>query len=147
MSDWVKLNPSEFNKPEHVSVNGADIEVFLSPYDMPEAFRGSFIKQEGKFEIEFKYIGGNEPLEAKKVKDGSMLLQIGRHSKRLYRILLDIEPDKREVTLSLLLPKFNKQLETLTRALGSDVPERNYKVTKEILAKKGNQILQDAYAA
>ena len=149
MSNWVKLNPSEFNKSEHVVMHGADVEVFLSPYDMPEAIRGAFAKDAGKFLIEFKYIGGDEPLEEQQEKGekGSMLLQIGRHSKRLYQILLDLDPNKSEVTLNLLLPKVSRQLETLAKLLGSEVPVRNYEVTKEILAKKGKQLLHDIHAA
>lgn len=147
MSDWVKLNPSEFNKSEHKVIHGVDLEVFLSPYDIPEAIRGAFQKESGKFVIEFKYIGGSEPLDEKDENE-SILLQIGRHSKRLYQIQVAIDPDMHKtIGLKLFLPKVNRLLENLSKSLGREVPARNYEVTREILAKKGKQILHDAHAA
>lgn len=137
MNEWLKLDPAVFNTSKHESVGGADIEVFLSPYDVPEAVRAVNDSENNHFIVEFKYIGGDEPVETE-APDHQVTFKIGKHSKRLYAIYIDtatLTPDKPFV-LNFLLPEVSEALHKL-----ADNPETarrsgNYTVAQEILTER-----------
>jgi hypothetical protein len=148
MSDWLEINPSEFSKPEQVQIRGAKVEVFLSPYDMPEAVRGSYNKEQKKFLIEFRYIGGDEPLETE-VRDDTTL-SIGRRSKRIYKIELgkiELTKDK-QVALRLVLPKqVDSVLTNLEGGQGAAQRSGNYRVARKIVEKRAEKLIENQVAA
>lgn len=148
MSEWLEINPTEFSKPEQVQIRGAKVDVFLSPYDMPEAVRGSYDKDAKKFLIEFRYIGGDEPLETDVLENAT--ISIGKRSKRIYKIELgkiELTKEKR-VGLRLILPKkVDAVLENLEQDLGSPQRSGNYQVAKRIVEKRAERLLQDQVAA
>ena len=93
MSGWLRLNQSELNKGTPKKINGVEVVVFLSPYDIPEGVRGDFDESLKRFVIRFKYLGGpekpNEPLEQVS-QDDHVTLAVGRNSHRLYRVEIDV---------------------------------------------------------
>jgi hypothetical protein len=148
MAEWLKLDPAEFSKAEHKSLHGVDVEVYLSPYDIPEAVRGSYNKENRRFLIEFKYIGGDEPLETETDNRSGAILKIGRHSKRIYQIEIDMDSTKEKmIGLRLILPKVDRVLNKLAKDFSSTRHMGNYEVAKEILAKRADKIFSRQVAA
>jgi len=147
MSDWLEINPKEFSASEHVQIRGVNIEVFLSPFDLPEAVRGSYDRDAKKFLIEFRYIGGNEPLATDMLESDT--ISIGKHSKRIYKIELGqvglTEGEK--IGLRLILPKVNAVLESLEHNRDSARRAGNYRVAKKILQQRAEKLFQNQVAA
>lgn len=91
MSDWIKLDPrtaAESFEPQRRSLDGIQIELAVSPYDVPDAVRGYINKDENNFVIEFRYLDD----EAWKVTqlDSSIALRLGTHTERLYGLEIDL---------------------------------------------------------
>lgn len=147
MSEWLDVNPKEFSKPEQLRIRGVNVDVFLSPYDMPEAVRGTYDKNEQKFTIEFRYIGGDEPLE-RDVQDKTTI-SVGKRSKRIYKIeLTQVElTNKMSVGLRLMLPKVDAALDRLEHDYASAQRSGNYQIAKKILEKRGETIFARQVAA
>lgn len=140
MSEWLRVNPAEFSKPEQRKIHGMNVEVFVSPYDMPEAVRGILEADSKTFTIEFRYIGGDEPLE--QVIQDRVTTFVGKHSERIYKIVL---PMAKEQPVSLrLVPQVNAIIRQLEK-----IPSRrsgNYQVAKEIVSKRAGKLLERAAA-
>jgi hypothetical protein len=147
MSEWLEINPKEFSKPEQVQIRGIKVDVFLSPFDMPEAVRGSYNKNTKKFLIEFRYIGGDEPLETDLLENTTV--SIGKRSKRIYKIELEqIElENEKKVGLRLILPKVDAALESLAHVQSSAPHSGNYQIAKTILKERAEKLLQQQVAA
>lgn len=146
MSEWLEINPAEFSKSEQVVIHGANVELFLSPYDLPEAVRGSYDGNEKKFSMEFRYIGGDEPLDTD--VRGTTTISVGRRSKRLYKIELAVDLTKgKSVGLRLMLPTIDEVLDKLAQDFPDARRSGNYKVAKTILEKRGDKILENQVAA
>lgn len=133
MSDWLTVNPAEFNKPEQKKIHGMNVEVFVSPYDMPEAVRGTYAQESKIFTIEFRYIGGDESLEP--VIQEGITAFVGKHSKRIYKIEFPIE-NQRAVGLRLIPEVLGRLQNHPSPRLG------NYQVAKEILSKRGEKLFE-----
>lgn len=130
--EWINLDPTSFNEVQQMPLEGLNVEVFLSPYDVPEAVRGIRDERSNHFVIEFKYIGGEEPVETE--LQGDLAFKIGKHSKRLYKIEIADAAfgDKKSVGLSLLLPKVDTAIDTLAKNPKAMRRVGNYKAAKKI---------------
>ena len=87
--DWIRLDRDALNQPLQGRLKGVQIEVRLSPFDIPEAVRGYFANPtRGLFTIEFRYPGGPEKLNV--TAAGAVTAHVGRHSQRLHRLEVDV---------------------------------------------------------
>src|SRR5712692_7577708 len=64
-------------------------DLLVSPYDVPEAIRGQYIREKRCFVIEFKYISTEATYEKPKMEN--VKVRVGRNSGRLYAIELDVQ--------------------------------------------------------
>lgn len=83
------MEPTEFVHGESAMVRGVNVTLVVSPYDVPEAFRGDYSPDRKRFRIEFRYIS-DEPTNTEKV-DEHVCFEIGRKSGRLYAIEIDVD--------------------------------------------------------
>jgi hypothetical protein len=61
----------------------------MSPYDIPESYRGYYCPQKRKFVVEFRYLG-EEPLVSRSVNE-HLDVEEGSNTGRLYRMLVDVD--------------------------------------------------------
>lgn len=90
MATWVSVDWDELNQPRHEKLNGVDVTVFFSPYDMPEAISGEYDAARKRFVIRFKYLGGIEPLRLQQT-DEHFVLGIGETTGRMHEIEIDVD--------------------------------------------------------
>lgn len=130
---WTILDQEEWNQPQPESLQGVNIVAYVSPYDVPEAVRGYYDKDNQKFIIEFKYIGGREALKSA-TQDKHVTLWVGRDSRRLHRIDFKGEPQEPKWTLQIV-PEVDEAIDEL--ASEHQLPPRtgNYELAKRILEK------------
>lgn len=87
MTDWIPIAAGEVNKPRSETIRGVKVNVYLSPYDVPDGVRGYFDAKKKKFVIEFKYIA-EEPKRSE-VVDEHVSVTVGRRTGRLHAIEVD----------------------------------------------------------
>src|ERR1700683_4371911 len=83
--DWIKLDQAELEKPRFETFRGVSVELHISPYNLPGAVRFYTSKDRQNFNIEFRYLGGEEQTTEVKYSD-SVTIHLGEKSERLYRI-------------------------------------------------------------
>ena len=89
MSKWLILDPVRLNIGKADTLNGVRVNLYLAPSQIPEAVRGGFDTDTKRFAIEFKYMGEPEALIEHVSTDTIITLQLGKISKRIFRILID----------------------------------------------------------
>jgi hypothetical protein len=140
MAKWIRVDPEKFTKLRHEKIRGVDVEVFVSPYDVPLAVGGEYNEKIDKFVIEFKYLSPEEekiPLK----DDPDFSLIVGEKSRRLYGIQIEVKKlDAERVGLRVLVEQVDKAIDRLQ----SLKPERvgNYKVAKEVISSSGAQLFE-----
>lgn len=91
MSRWIVTNFDELNtnlpqeQPKEVRVN-----VFLSPFQTPLAVRGEK-RNDGFFIIHFAYHSAENDFESVASEDKVVTLKVGKDSKRIFQILIDLK--------------------------------------------------------
>jgi hypothetical protein len=92
MKTWVSLNPEEVSRSAPIRINGMEVNVYPSPYDVPVAMSGEYLKDMHVLRIQFSYPRGEEVLSERKIDD-LITLGIGQESERLYRIDFKVDPE------------------------------------------------------
>jgi len=146
MTEWLKLDPKKFNEAREKTIHGVHVEAFSSPYDVPEAVRGFFDKDTERCIFEFKYIGGDEP--ETDITDDHIVLSVGKHSKRLYRIEIPWSEEKvrEHASLNLSLVELGKVLRDLATKIDAERRSVNYEVAKKILSERVEELSQQVSA-
>src|SRR3972149_2878972 len=135
MSRWLQVNPDaeEFTKRLQTEGSKVKVEFMVSSYDIPEAVRGSYNKENDRFVIEFKYIG-DEPTKAEP-QDNYVTFVIGKNSSRLYRIEIDVKAlrvEKVELRRKIK-DEVRKTLNRLIQKPINRLRQDNYRLTQKAL--------------
>lgn len=88
LEEWISVSQQDLKEVESSKQRGITLQFMISPADMPTAFRVIQLK-DSEFVVEFKYLAGSEAKTLESREDG-VLLEIGRNSKRIYKIYLDV---------------------------------------------------------
>lgn len=124
MAEWIKLDQVALDQPSTESMHGADIEVHLSPYDIPEAARGYLSNDRRTFVLEFRYITTQEPLVTENPMH-AVTVHVGRHSQRLYRLEIDLAKlDRRSDQLTV---NIKREATEAIRTL-KQTPQRQWRI-------------------
>jgi hypothetical protein len=140
MSEWQLLDPNTLSSPQKREVRGVQINVLISPYDVPQGIRGSFDRDLNRFVIEFKYMDG-EPTR-KEHADKYLAAFVGKSSGRLYRIEVDVVSLKASaVELRLEVPKL---LSNALADLAQSHHQRkdNYDLAQRVIQDPASRVLQ-----
>ena len=124
VAEWKTLDSKELNPPSLEDVKGVVIKSYVSPYDVPEAIRVHKRPDDCHFRIEFRYIGGDEPLK-EWLEDEHVKLWLGRDSRRLCRVEFDLQEDKPEAV--------NRVIDKLAGEVQRPPRQGNYQLTKKVL--------------
>jgi len=126
---WIEVDQRELNEPRRETLrNGAEVQVFVSPNDIPTFARAEFSKAEKRFVMEFRYLSGEEETVERPV-DTNLKVFVGKHSNRLYRIEINVNNFTAE-QLELYIPKWIDELEQVPQR-----PQRhgNYETVRKLL--------------
>lgn len=144
MTRWVKikLDPESLNRPRRETIQGSDIETFLSPYDVPESVIGNYSSEAKTFTIEFSYLSSGEPV--KPVRAGAVTLWIGENSSRLYKMQLSgFYPPTHSSRISEFLSAIDQGTAILSAKRERNRRLGNYQVAKEVIAERGKELLEE----
>lgn len=99
---WNRFDSRLLDHKTTETIKAVKLEVSLSPYDIPQAYRGYYCTDRRRFVVEFKYIT-DEPTVEKKMADHLMAV-LGKRSGRLYALMIDVDGLGAE-TVRLVLQK------------------------------------------
>ena len=110
------------------------VSLQISPYDLPEAFRGYYRPETGTFRIEFKY-PDNEPSEQRRL-DNNVTIDLGQFSRKL--LTIDVAVDRFRGAplfgqLHILLDKADAAIERLRHEVPRPNAKLNYNAIEVIL--------------
>ena len=131
VTEWIPVSPTLAQLESHADAKGR--QLYLSPYDVPQAVRGYFDADSRRFRIEFKYIG-DEPLVEQRVDD-TLGLQLGRYSGRLYALEIDLESLRANsgATLRKIVQEnVRKKLQQMA-STGDEDNRDGYRLARELL--------------
>lgn len=86
---WIEVDPNLVNPPKREKVDGAEVTVLMSPYDIPTALRGYFDEDRDRFVIEFRYLADED--KKKESPRPHITLCLGKNSGRIYGIELEVQ--------------------------------------------------------
>lgn len=136
---WLTLDQQNLSNAQTENIRGIQINLFVSPYDVPTAVRGRYDESLKKFLIEFKYIA-DEPL--RKETHGHLALRVGKRSGRLYAIEVDVYSlNADSVSLRLVVPKLiNDAIESLAGTRENRAS--NYDIARQVISGRGEQLFE-----
>lgn len=145
---WVRLDPAKLGKESGEGIQGVEIQVFLSPYDIPMAVRGDYDEQEKRFVIRFRYIVG-EPSKSLKIDNKYIRLSVGKNSGRLQTIEVDVDAlSATHVGLRMLVPRAVKDaIERLASEPERGPQRANYRIAGDVIADRQEEIFEDLVTA
>lgn len=88
-SKWIQVDPGTVNLPKTERLDGVEVTVMMSPYDVPQALRGRYDEKQQRFVVEFRYIG--EEKQRDEPYGEHIVLRLGENSGRLYGIVMDVD--------------------------------------------------------
>lgn len=144
-SRWLQLDPSKLERHERTEMDGVEVHVFMSPYDVPEAVRGRLDASIGKFVIEFKYLDEEKSLN--EPHGEHIVLRVGKNSKRLLGLEIDVDALKARQVGVVFAPRLVESVKKAITELAKSHPAkpsrlRNYEVAGEVIAERGEQLFK-----
>lgn len=97
-TQWQRLSHDEFRRPQHDAANQTTF--YISPFEIPEAFRSEHDARTGNLAIEFRYLDSDEPSRDLKL-EGGVIVRIGKNSARLFGMIIPEEVFKRAIEVHL----------------------------------------------
>lgn len=89
VTTWIRV-PKESMPPAGTETfRGISVNVEISPYDVPDSFRGRYDGHRGVFFIEFRYID-QEPSHPRKL-DHMVTVHLGRYSQKLLAVEVAVD--------------------------------------------------------
>ncbi len=114
MNGWIRIDQDALNdKPRTEHIGGVRVNVYFSPYDIPEFVRGSFDKEKKRIVFEFQYDAPREETVLNEQSTGRFVRR-GTVTGRLYGLELDVEESTETINVNFLI---SKAKETLRKAV------------------------------
>lgn len=152
MADWLPVAMAEQEQAQKTIIRGVEVELFASPYDVPEAVRGRFDEVKNRFIIEFKYVGSED---TQVCTFDHVAYTVGKVSGRLYGMEIDVRALKAD-GVGLYLGLHQKQGQELVASIRDQVTgaidrllerhplknarEDNYRMARSAVLEKQDQL-------
>lgn len=137
---WHGIEYKDVNKmKEHyANQNGPRTYSMLSPSDVPTHF--SIKQDENILEIEFRYMNESEKTQMITVLDNAIDARVGRNSKKIYYIKINL-PELKKLTTTL---STSNKKRIISEAAKNKVKSTSYSAIKEIYNKYIRQYLDSS---
>jgi hypothetical protein len=127
-TQWQRLSHDEFRQPQQAG----QTEFYVSPFEIPEAYRSSLDAKSDCVKIEFRYLDAGEPLKQMTLESG-VIAEIGKTSFRLFSLSIPTAFLRRAIEQHLSQSQAAAlEVNSVSRRLGG-APRDNYRVTSGII--------------
>jgi hypothetical protein len=124
-AEWIRIQPRDVQSTAVERINGVEVTLMVSPYDIPECIRGDYDEALRRFVIELKYVQ-KEPWKLERV-DEHVSTRVGIKSFRVHGIEIDVDSlEVDAVALQLQLDRAVSESSNATvvqRALKRSLPK------------------------
>lgn len=129
-TQWQRLSPDEFLRPQQ----DGQMEFYVSPFEIPEAYRSEHDPKADCVKIEFRYLDAGEPRRELRLDSGGVV-EIGKISARIFSLAIPMEFLRRALERHLSQSQAAAlEVNNVSRQLGG-VPRDNYRVTSGLFEK------------
>lgn len=136
MKTWINVDPSMAFESQKELIAGREVNVFISPYNVPRAIRAEKSSDGKRLIFYFRYLDGEEDAasEGKRTDDGLAVIRYGKTSGRVTEVELDLTAAKaRSARLRDAVEGAEKALDTCEHLEASLSRRLNYKAASEAL--------------
>ena len=134
---WIRVNPHDYDQPHEIGMAEVEVNVFISPFEIPRGVRGFYDEARKRFVIEFKYIT-REPSELSEGGPPEIRTVVGRKTGRILGFEIDV--DRLQATsVSLRLGAIDQALEAVRRNSSLRRPE-NSRIASKVLHDRGEEL-------
>ena len=147
---WLRIDPERYDELHEIGMFYRDLElnIVVSPDDIPDSVRGGYDEEHKKFEIEFKYMV-REEYEIDQVSE-EVEVRIGQHSGRILGFAIDVDVLKARSMgrLNFAAPATAKPFRAVEAALELVVRRseatrmENYNVTRRVLQDRQEEVFE-----
>jgi len=88
---WVKPEIADLTQ-QSIKVDGSDLNIRISPYDIPTIVSAELDKSKSKFNIQFDYIDNEPAIRDHSIKNDVEVFQ-GKHSQKILKINVPVKQD------------------------------------------------------
>lgn len=149
---WVRLDPKKLSttrrrriptreSPE--AIEDVQVELSMSPYDVPVAFRGYYDESIERLVIEFRYIG--QESWSREPSEEHFWVRIGDNSGRLHGIEIDVNALKAKVIrlqMQVLAEDTEEAIDHFMKHRTKPSRWRNYRAAKDVISSHQADIFQ-----
>ncbi len=148
---WLRIDPERYDELHEIGMFYRDLElnIVVSPNDIPDSVRGGYDEEHKKFVIEFKYMV-REEYEVDQVSE-EVEVRIGQHSGRILGFEIDVDVLKARSIgrLNLAAPATTAKPFRAVEAAIELVVSRseatrmeNYNVTRRVLQDRQEEVFE-----
>ena len=134
---WMRVNPHDYDEPHEIGMTEVEVNVFISPFEIPRGVRGYYDKARERFVIEFKYIT-REPRELTEGGPPEVRTFVGRKTGRILGFEIDVDR-LQATTVSLRLGAIDQALEAV-RARSSLQRQENSWIASKVLHDRSEEL-------
>ena len=134
---WLRVNPHDYDQPHEIGMADVEVNVFISPFEIPRGVRGFYDQARKRFVIEFKYIT-HEPREVSEGGPPEVQTVLGRKTGRILGFEIDV--DRLQATsVSLRLGAIDQALEAV-RKRSSLQRQENSRIASKVLHDRSEEL-------
>ncbi len=140
---WIRVDPHDYDQPHEIGMGDmADVEVniFISPFEIPRGVRGYYDQARRRFVIEFKYIT-REPSEVSAGGPPEVKAVVGKKTGRILGFEIDVDRlQATSVSLRLgAIDQIDQALEAVRSR--SSLPRReNSRIASKVLHDRSEEL-------
>lgn len=110
---YIAIDDSKVNPPDTKEIRGVNLNVTLSPFDIPENVTSDFNEKTGRLLLRFEYSNAGEKLVCKS-KQASLKVVTGKTSGRIYELDIDTSKffsgDVSEIELTVSVERIEEEI-------------------------------------
>ncbi len=129
---WMRVDTSKLNTKEVLQIKGVTVNLFVSPYDVPDMIGVRMDEDRKVFVIEFKYFF-EEPTVARQLGQ-YVTAHIAKQSSRVHRIEIDVEKSGVNQVQLLIQDRAVRALDQLTQSDAADKGGDNFRMVRDIIS-------------
>lgn len=134
---WIPVDPHDYDQPHEIGLAEVEVNVFISPFEIPRGVRGFYDQARKRFMIEFKYIT-REPSEVDEGGPPEIKTFLGRKTGRILGFEIDVDA-LNVSTVSLRLGAIDQALEAVKPRAALPRPE-NSRIASRVLHDRSEEL-------
>ena len=140
----VRIQDSVIDKPRKEKIQGVEVKIMLSPFDVPQAAFCELDETTNSLRLKFDYIARSEPVYSVATDDNLVELTLGKASNRVYEIEVSEQAYKQGDEIQINIIKNAKRSLKWFAENNPDKKSGSFGAVKSVLEEYGKQLIPPA---